>query len=124
MSFGNPAAERAALERTYEDTATISRPGKTRMGNITSALPPAPVYSGVMCGLSMSGSDQSAQTQAQQSIRFDAVLFVPPEIKALPGDFVAVCRLGDGTVIEFEVVGRPKEYATHTEVPLKERDLA
>lgn len=128
MSFGSPAAERAALEGTYEDTAAISRRDKIRIGEITAARPAAPIYSEIVCGLSMAGGDQSTQTAAQQSIRFDAKLFLPPDVKVLPGDFVAVRRFGrdtpGGALIEFEAVGRPKEYATHTEVLLRERDLA
>ena len=38
--FGNPAAERAAIEMTYEDTATISRTETTTgSNNITKTVP-------------------------------------------------------------------------------------
>ena len=31
MGFGNPAAERAALEQTYEDRTDVLRPGRDRV---------------------------------------------------------------------------------------------
>ena len=35
MSFGNPAAERAALEQTYEDRTDVLRPGREVVYKIT-----------------------------------------------------------------------------------------
>ena len=119
MGFGIPAAERAALEATYEDTAVISRMGTKQVGAIDK-MAPTPVYSGVRCALSRK-SDSSRQTAAQQDVEYDCVLFAAPELDVKPGDSVAVSRFG--VEEQFEAVGRPARYATHQEIFLKGRDL-
>lgn len=125
--FGNPAAERRAIESTYEDTVTIARPGKKTEGSITH-LEDIPVYVDLPCALSRN-SDSSAQTKAQQNIDYDAVVFMAPELQVLPGDTAVVKRFGrdnpTSTIIEtFEVIGRPSIFATHQEVKVKDSDLA
>lgn len=52
MAFGSPAAERAAIESTYEDTATVYRTAPKRGANGLSASVPDVVYSGIICALS------------------------------------------------------------------------
>lgn len=50
--FGNPSAERTAIEMTYEDTATIYRTApQTGADGLTQAVL-AEVYQGIVCGLS------------------------------------------------------------------------
>lgn len=127
--FGNPAAERAAIEMTYEDTATISRTEPvTGTNRITKAVPVVK-YSEIICALSYSGSDKSQQTNAQNEVDYDAVLFASPDLLILPGDRVSLKRFGrvDPTrqrLLTFEVVGRPAVYATHQEIQVKDGDLA
>ena len=127
--FGNPAAERAAIEMTYEDTASVSRTEPvTGANNITK---PAPVvkYSEIICALSYTGSDKSNQTKAQNEVEYDAVIFAAPDLLVLSGDSVTLKRFGrDDTasqlLLTFEVVGRPAVYATHQEIKVKDGDLA
>ena len=81
------------------------------------------------CMLSYSGSDKSQQTDAQNEIDYDAVLFAAPDLLVLPGDSVSLKRFGrmDPTsqrVLTFQVVGRPAVYATHQEIRVKDGDLA
>lgn len=120
MSIGNPAAERAAIESTYEDTATILRAICETVGAVDRPVL-RPVYELVPCALSRT-SDKSKQTNAQQDIECDSVLFVAPGMDIQPGDRAEVTRFGGE--YSFEVVGRPAVYATHQEVFLKERTLA
>lgn len=120
MSFGNAAAERAALETTYEDTADILRKVEKADGAID-RLSDEPVYTGVSCALSRR-SDSSKQTSAQQDVSYDCVLFMAPEPEVLPGDSVVVTRFWHAQT--FEAVGLPAVYATHQEVFLKGRGLA
>lgn len=106
--FGNPAAERAAIEMTYEDTATISRTETTTGSNNITKTVPVVKYS---------------------EIDYDAVLFAAPDLLVLPGDSVSLKRFGrmDPTsqrVLTFQVVGRPAVYATHQEIRVKDGDLA
>jgi len=129
MAFGNVSAERAALEATYEDTATISRTAPTRGTNNLSTSVLGGVCDEIICALSLSGSDKSGQTKAQNTIDYDAVIFFPPNLTILPGDSIAVKRFGrdnaNSTVLlNYEAVGRPSLYPTHQEVKVKDGDLA
>lgn len=127
--FGNPGAERAAIELTYEDTATVSRiEEQTGANQITKAVPVV-IYDKIICALSYSGSDRSEQTKAQNNIDYDAVIFAAPELRILPGDRVCLKRFGrddpaSQRLLSFEVVGRPAVYATHQEIRVKDGDLA
>ena len=62
MAFGNASAERAAIELTYEDTATVSRTTSQRGKNNISTSSPSVIYDGIICALSYTGSDNSRQT--------------------------------------------------------------
>lgn len=128
MVFGNPAAERAAIETTYEDTATISRVvPETGDDKITKRVPQV-MYSEIICSLSYSGGDNSKQTEAHNKIEYDAVIFMAPELVIHPGDSISLHRFGrdnpgNQTVLNFKVVGRPPGYATHQQVKVKDGDL-
>lgn len=129
MAFGNASTERAAIEMTYEDSATIFRTIATRGEDSISKNVPSVVYSGVACALSYSGSDSSRQTDAQNNVDYDAVIFASPDLLVLPGDTIVAKRFGrdnpsSKTELVFEVVGRPAVYATHQEIGAKAGDLA
>ena len=126
--FGDPAAERAAIEATYEDIATVKdmRP-QTGPDKVTHMVE-IEVYTDVACALSAK-TDRSDQTDAQHTIEYDMVLFAAPYLAIKAGQTVMVRRFGrddPGSLLvhAFEVVGRPIVYATHQEVALKARDLA
>lgn len=127
--FGNPAAERAAIEMTYEDTASVSRTEqKTGANKITKSVP-AVIYNEIICALSYSGSNKSEQTKAQNEVDYDAVVFAAPDLMVLPGDSITLKRFGrtdpdSQRVLTFEVVGRPVVYTTHQEIKVKDGDLA
>lgn len=127
--FGNPAAERAAIEMTYEDTATISRTEPVTGANSITKAVPAVKYSEIICALSYTGGDKSQQTDAQNEVDYDAVVFAAPELLVLPGDSISLKRFGrqdpnSQRVLTFQVVGRPAVYATHQEIRVKDGDLA
>ncbi len=129
MAFGSAAAERAAIERTYEDTATVSRTAPQRGADAFSTSVPSVVYSAITCALSYTGSNSSRQTDAQNNVDYDAVLFTGPDISILPGDKIVVTRFGrddpsSAIQLHFEAVGRPAIYATHQEITVKDGDLA
>lgn len=129
MSFGNASAERAAIEMTYEDTATVSRTTPQRGQNAISASDPSVIYSGIICALSYTGSDSSGQTDAQNNVDYDAVIFAGPDLLILPGDKIVLKRFGRDDPssqkdLNFAVVGRPAVHATHQEIKVKDGDLA
>lgn len=129
MAFGNASAERAAIEMTYEDTATVSRTTPQRGQNAISTSDPSVIYSGIICALSYTGSDNSGQTDAQNNVDYDAVIFAGPDLSILPGDKIVLKRFGRDDPssqkdLNFAVVGRPAVYATHQEIKVKDGDLA
>ena len=81
MGFGNPAAERAALEQTYEDRTDVLRPGRDREGNLTRTVYEL-VYGALPCALSRAGvqsrlsRERSGQNRAENRLDYDAVLFL------------------------------------------------
>lgn len=119
MGFGIPVAERTALEATYEDTAIIQKVVTETVGSIDRTKP-AELASGVPCALSWK-SDSSRQSDAQQDVEYDRILFIAPELEILPGYFITVNRLGKDEY--YEVVGKPVRYITHQQVFLRGRDL-
>ena len=125
--FGNPAAERAALEGTYEDTMTVTT-GKNVTENNISRLEPYAVYVDVICALSRSG-DNSKQTDIHHSLDYDAVIFAAPELVVMPGDMITLKRFGrdqseSRQLQYYEVVGVPAVYMTHQEIRVQERGIA
>ena len=127
MAFGNASAERAAIELTYEDTATVSRTTSQKGKNNISVSSPSVIYDGIICALSYTGSDNSRQTDAQNNVDYDAVIFASPDLLVLPGDTIVVKRFGrddpsSGRNLTFEVIGRPSVYATHQEIKVKDGD--
>ena len=122
VSFGRPAAERAAIETTYEDRATVTRTWPETGTDCITRQVERVVHAGVPCGLSQAGVGGSGQTAAQNRVECDAVLFLAPEYGLEPGDRVEVRRFG--AVLDFEVTGRPSLFATHQEATLKERGMA
>ena len=105
MSFGNPAAERAALEQTYEDRTDVLRPGRDREGNLTRTVYEL-VYGALPCALSRAGvqsrlsRERSGQNRAESRLDYDAVLF-----------------------LALELVGRAVRYPTHQEAAAREKRL-
>ena len=98
MAFGNASAERAAIELTYEDTAAVSRTTSQRGKNNISVSSPSVIYDGIICALSYTGSDNSRQTDAQNNVDYDAVIFASPDLLVLPGDTIVV-NGSDGTIL-------------------------
>lgn len=120
--FGNPAEERAALESTYEDTASVYREASVTGENQITKTVPQPVVLDTLCALSYVG-DSSRQREAHL-LDYDAVIFAAPELSILPGDTISLKRFGrddpnSRIILRFEVIGIPPVYATHQEIRVK-----
>jgi len=128
MGFGNPVAERAAIERTYEDTCTIVRMIPVTVNNISKSQETI-IVANALCALSQKSLKPTNQTDAQNEIEYDIKLFIAPDTPIEAGDMITVKRFGrdnpaSNIVITFESASRPMIYPTHQEVMLKERDRA
>lgn len=117
--FGNVAAERAAIESTYDAVCDISRRTAVLSDEIARGTETL-IAAAVPCGLSR-GGDSSGQDMANV-ISDSRVLFIAPETDIRAGDTVAVTLYG--RTERLEAVGIPLLYATHQEVTLERRDLA
>ena len=71
MAFGNASAERAAIELTYEDTATVSRTTSQRGKNNISTSSPSVIYDDCV-----TRKDQKVRTGENDSVIIDVVLCV------------------------------------------------
>ncbi|OME58369.1 hypothetical protein BSK59_08550 [Paenibacillus odorifer] len=113
------AAERAALESTYEGLCTVSEmkdvkdpvTGKTRQQTII-------VLANEPCGLSQSSLPAATQTVTADQINYDAKLFISPDITIKPGSRITVQQ--NGMEFKGEQAGKAFRYATHQEIKLKE----
>ncbi|GAC42280.1 hypothetical protein [Paenibacillus popilliae] len=120
----NYKRHRKAIEKMYEDRATISRYGSykdpvTKETKQKLQL----VYSNEPCKLSQSGLARNGQTEAQNDLQYDAKLFISPEIEIKQGDMIAITR-STGQVEKY-VAGKPfPPYPSHQEVNLSQKDWA
>lgn len=123
MGFGNVAAERAALEMTYEGLCTIAgiQPVKDPLTKITSQVRVV-LLADQPCALSQVALPAAERTDTSANIAYEAKLFIAPEIIIPPGSRVTV--LQDGMTFHGEQSGKPFKYPTHQEVLLKEVDRA
>lgn len=118
-SFGNIAAERVAMESTYEGLCTVFEmqnvkdpvSGKTRQQ-------PVMVLSAEPCALSQSSLLAATQTVTADQINYDAKLFISPDVIIKPGSRITVVQ--NGMIFEGEQAGQPFRYATHQEIKLRE----
>jgi hypothetical protein len=117
--FGNAAAERKAIESTYDAVCGISRPAADYSDGIAQNVYTV-IAEGVPCGLSR-GGDSSSQDMANV-IADSRVLFAAPETDIKAGDTVTVTLYG--RTERFEAVGISLLYATHQEVTLQREEHA
>ncbi|WP_438435410.1 ABC transporter ATP-binding protein [Gorillibacterium sp. sgz500922] len=113
---------RAALERTYEDIATVYRyeAVKDPVSKVTKQLPVG-LHAGIPCRISQTTLPKNGQTAAQNDVRYDAKLFLSPDIPVLQGDLIEVVRAGQTRRYE---TGEPFLYPTHQEIGLTRKEWA
>lgn len=116
---------RKAIERMYEDKATISRhindkdpvTKETKQDLLL-------IYEGQPCKLSQSGFARNGQTEDANNLQYDAKLFIAPELEIKQGDVVAVTRRATGHVATY-TAGQPfPPYGSHQEILLTVKDWA
>jgi|SRR5690606_21082889 len=115
-------AHRRAIERLYEDRATISRHMEYE-DPITKETKSGlqPVYENQPCRISQRALGTNAQTEAVNQIAYETKLFISPDIEIKQGDVIEVTR---GTVTRKYTAGEPFIYPTHQEVSIQRDDEA
>ncbi|MGG1554996.1 hypothetical protein [Paenibacillus ferrarius] len=123
MSFGNVAAERAAIESTYEGlcTVTVFDSSKDPTTKVT-AQTRTTLFADRPCGLSQGSLPASSKTDTDNTVSFDAKLFIDPDVTIPAGCEIRVVQNGMDAL--FRQVGMPFRYATHQEIKLLEIDRA
>ncbi|CAH1202970.1 hypothetical protein PAECIP111891_02180 [Paenibacillus allorhizoplanae] len=119
MGFGNVAAERAAIEMTYEGRCTVTELQlvKDPVTKVTGqqrviALLDEP------CAVSQTALRGVTSTDTDNTIDYDAKLFISPDVSIRAGSEINVIQ--DGMDIRFQQVGKPFRYTTHQEIMLNE----
>ncbi|MFB0840964.1 ABC transporter ATP-binding protein [Paenibacillus oleatilyticus] len=118
MAFGNVAAERRAIEMTYDGLCTISE-----FQNVTdpktgrTTQKPVVVLRDQPCALSQTSLSSARRTPTANEIDYDAKLFLSPDIAIKAGSRIRVTQ--HGMDLEFDQTGDPFRYPTHQEIKLK-----
>ncbi|WP_270167577.1 ABC transporter ATP-binding protein [Paenibacillus sp. SYP-B4298] len=121
----NYRKHRRAIERMYEDRATISR-HMTSKDPVTKLTKQElqPIYEDQPCKLSQTSLPRNGQTEAQNNLQYDAKLFIAPELEIKQGDVVAVKRKATSRV-EMYITGQPfPPYSSHQEINLTAKEWA
>lgn len=121
----NYRRHRRQIERMYEDRATVSRYADVK-DPVTRETKQVlqPLYEDQPCMLSKTGLPRNGQTEAQNDIRYDAKLFIAPELEIRQGDAISVTRKATGKV-ETYAAGEPfPPYQSHQEFNLTAKDWA
>lgn len=123
MTFGNVALERAAIESTYEGLCTVTN-FQTVKDPVSKVTGPqrALVFENEPCALSQTALSSSSKTGTDNTVSFNAKLFISPDVTIEAGSEIYVEQNGmRGT---FKRVGKPFRYTTHQEISLEEIDRA
>lgn len=114
---------RRAIERMYEDRATIKRSIQVTASNKATRAELQIIYSDQPCRLSQQSLGKNDQTDVQNDIKYDSKLFIAPELEIRQGDVIEVTRR-DGRKVT-GTAGEPfPPYSTHQEVSLQRKGYA
>ncbi|MCM3747452.1 ABC transporter ATP-binding protein [Paenibacillus pasadenensis] len=116
---------REAIERMYNDLATISRMVTTTKPNGAKQQGLVQIYADQPCFLSAGAAAANTQTDNQNDIRASMKLFIAPEVEIRQGDEIVISRFGAPHRIWRYNAGEPlPPYPTHQEVELLREDYA
>jgi len=121
----NYRKHRRVIERMYEDTITISR--LVDFGKDPVSREPIEGHQQICadqpCKLSQTVLARNVQTEAQNDIRYNAKLFIAPELELKQGDLIAITRKATGREEKY-VAGQPFVYSSHQEIDLTAKEWA
>lgn len=114
---------RKAIERLYEDRADVYRVVDVEQPNHMTKPARTLILADQPCRLSQSGLAKNGQTPAQNDIRYDAKLFIGPDLPVLQGDEIIVRQRAGGPARKY-TAGESFAYPSHQEVMLTRSDRA
>ncbi|OAJ75829.1 ABC transporter ATP-binding protein [Brevibacillus sp. SKDU10] len=119
----NYAKHRMALERMYEDRATVKRITETETpwGETKVETEPTIIYEDQPCRLSQKALGTNGQTATVNQVVYETKLFISPDIVILQGDEIEVTGRG---VTRTYTAGEPFLYPTHQEISIQRKDKA
>ncbi|MGF9913734.1 hypothetical protein ABEX47_03365 [Paenibacillus ehimensis] len=118
MAFGNAAAERRAIEMTYDGLCTVTEFRDVKDPNTGRTTPkPVVVLRDQPCALSQTSLSSARRTATDNTIDYDAKLFLSPDVTVKAGSRIRVTQ--HGMDLEFDQTADPFRYPTHQEILLK-----
>ncbi|MBS4172119.1 ABC transporter ATP-binding protein [Bacillus sp. FJAT-49736] len=117
----NYVRQRKAIEKLYEDKATISRfqDFETDWGETRNNI--VPIYTDQTCRLSQRTLPSNGQSDTINSILYETKVFIAPELEIKQGDTIEVLHNG---LIKTYTAGEPFTYPTHQEISLQRNEKA
>lgn len=107
------AAARAALEATYDGTCTIKGTQKVKVGGETTQQE-VTIVTDESCSVSQTELKTVTQTESKAEIKYNAKLFMAPEIVVPPGSIITAQQYGQ--TYSLKSSGKPFVYETHQEI--------
>ncbi|QOS98114.1 ABC transporter ATP-binding protein [Brevibacterium sp. JNUCC-42] len=112
---------RMAIERMYEDKATIKRSVKAKAEWKETVFKPEKVYTDQPCRISQKALGTNGQTATVNQVVYETKLFISPDIVILQGDEIEVTGKG---VTRTYTAGEPFPYPTHQEISIQRKEKA
>lgn len=111
-----PGIVRDIIEKTYEDTCTVTEKVKTKVNGVVSFLDKE-VLVDEPCRLSYSSSPSAKDADGVASISQSIKLFISPDVDVKPGAKIVVTHNGEN--VAYKRGGVSAMYETHQEIELE-----
>ncbi|NKQ18422.1 ABC transporter ATP-binding protein [Brevibacillus laterosporus] len=112
---------RMAIERMYEDRATIKRVIETETSWGETKTDLTTIYNDQPCRLSQKALGTNGQTTTVNQVVYETKLFISPDVVILQGDEIEVTGRG---VTRTYTAGEPFPYPTHQEISIQRKEKA
>ena len=114
---------RKAIESTYKGLCTIYEYKEIEdpdTGETIVSPEPVPVHENIPCKLSKKTIAPASEAEVANTIKYEPVLFINPDIEVKPGSKIVVTQ--HGATREYKRSGEPFIYETHQEIVLQRID--
>lgn len=114
---------RKAIESQYKGLCTIYEYTEIEDPDTGETIPspePVPVHENIPCKLSKKAIAPASEAEVANTIKYEPVLFINPDIEIKPGSKIVVTQ--HGATREYVKSGEPFVYETHQEIMLQRAD--